>query len=139
MDEGPSLAAGQWLLGEADPVPLSCGQPGYGGEWGRFGLCLLRFLQANPLEVNYSSAFLKGKIPVIIHRMFYGEGWEEEGREEAGWGGAQIGVEKSWQELPCSSKCSEYPPAARPENLTWEGLYRILARLKEASRGLVDY
>lgn len=97
MDEGPSLAAGQWLLGEAYPVPLSCGQPGYGGEWGRFGLCLLRFLQANPVEVNYSSAFLKGKIPVNIHRMFYGQGWEEAG------GGGKLGwrkVGRSFRALP---------------------------------------
>lgn len=34
----------------------------------------------------------------------------------------------------------EYPPAARPEKCTWEGLYGILVLLlKEASPGLVGY
>ena len=100
MDEEPFAGGGPVAAGRSRPHPLSCGQRGYGGEWGRFGLCLLRFLQANPLEVNYSSAFLKGKIPVNIHRMFYGEGWEEEGGEEAGgklgWG--KVG--RSFRALP---------------------------------------
>ena len=77
VDEGPALTpfagGGWWVPGEADPVLPSRGQTGLVGRgkerrwqiWTRS----LRFLQANPLEVNYYSDVLKGKITVNIYRM----------------------------------------------------------------------
>ena len=60
------------VQGKADPILLFCGQPWLGMEeiQSLAGLLFasLWLLQANPMEVYYSS-FLEGKITVNVHRV----------------------------------------------------------------------
>ena len=162
VDEGPASYALRWrrLVGAVRGRPRSSlpwpdwvGRQRQRKALADLDTVSLRFLQANPLEVNCYSDVLKGKIPVNIYRMLYGEGWEEEG---ANWDGEKRKGQRDGGRQRRKGEGSvleptfrigrscrvamfrEHPPATRPENFTWEGLDGILALLpKEASPGLV--